>query len=50
MPWNAGERRSCTYDYWQIAFLYHQVRKLAQAERYKIELKVFCDTVCVHYI
>jgi len=38
VPWDAMERRSYTSDYWQIAFLYPQVRKNAQepqAERYR---------------
>jgi len=30
VPWAARERRSCTTDYWQIAFLDLQVRKNAQ--------------------
>ena len=30
LPWDALERRSCTSDYWQIAFPYLQVRKNAQ--------------------
>jgi len=30
VPWDGRERRSCTSDYWQIAFLYFQVRKNAQ--------------------
>ena len=39
MPWDARERRSCTSDYWQIAFLQLQVRKNAQ-ERYAGTLKM----------
>ena len=34
MPWDAREQRSCTSDYWQIAFLHLQVYKNAQ-ERYR---------------
>jgi len=38
VAWVARERRSCTSDYWQIAFLHLPVRKNAQerqAERYR---------------
>ena len=38
VPWDAREPRSCTSDYWQIAFLHLQVRTNAQerkAERYR---------------
>ena len=30
LPWNTRERRSCTSDYWHIAFLHLQIRKNAQ--------------------
>ena len=45
LPCDAGKRRSCTSDYWQIAFLHLSVRKNAQDRQ-----AVGCDTMCLLYL
>jgi len=53
VPWDARERRSCTSDYWQVAFPHPLVRKNAQgrrAERYGSGCIRPSENICANWL